>query len=589
MRARTLAGLGVFALLALGGACGRSAPPPDTPPAADTAQAIVVGAGLAGLSAAVEMGRRGVDVLVVDRNSVAGGHTVLAGGVALVQTPVQEAAGIEDSPEQAYRDWMSWTEDGDAEWTRYYAEHSRDMIYDWVTEMGVKFVRVAPGHGNSVPRFHFTSGRAVHLVLPIYRTALGLPNVRFLFNHRVDRLLRDGDRVTGIVATDLRSGAQQSLRAAHVVLATGGFENDTDRVLANWMPDLPRPDRLFSGAAPSATGSGHDMAIAAGARLDRIDRHYIYVNGLPDPRDPGHHHALTAGNEASLWVNAQGRRFTNEAGYDKDILVDILRQTPNTYWAIFDNATRDGFAARGAAWLKNPGEGQPLLDDPAIVLQAQTLGELAAMAKLPEAALRETVQRYNAMIDAGTDTDFGRFASADDAPPKVSTPPYFAVQLFLMTRKTMGGVAVDRQMRALDDAGRVVPGLYAVGELNGSLGINGRHGLDGTFLGPAILSGRLAGQSIAAAYPDAAPTQGQGAPVADARGDADWRPALTTTDLDKLLAVSRDGYWHFEASHTLVRERGYPCTACHSSRLPFAPVTDSAGRLAQTAVCTTCH
>jgi len=587
MSARIPAGFTVCALLALGGACDRSAPPSDAQPTADAAQAIVVGAGLAGLSAAVEMGRRGVDVLVVDRNSVAGGHTVLAGGVALVQTPVQEAAGIDDSPQQAYRDWMSWTEDGDAEWTRYYAEHSREMIYDWVTAMGVKFVRVAPGHGNSVPRFHFTSGRAVHLVLPIYRTALGLPNVRFLFNQRVDRLLRDGNRVTGIVATDLRSGAQQTLRAANVVLATGGFENDTDRVLANWMPDLPRPDRLFSGAAPSATGSGHDMATAAGARLDRIDRHYIYVNGLPDPRDPEHHHALTAGNESSVWVNAQGRRFTNEAGYDKDILVAILRQTPNAYWAIFDNAARDGFAARGAAWLKNPGQDHPLLEDPAVVLQAQTLGELAQMAKLPEAALRETVGRYNAMIDAGTDTDFGRFSSPDDTPPKISQPPYFAVQLFLMTRKTMGGVAVDRQMRALDDGGRVIPGLYAVGELNGSLGINGRHGLDGTFLGPAILSGRLAGQSIAAAYPDAAPAQG--APDADARGDAGWRPALTAADLDKLLAVPRDGYWHFETSHALVRERGYPCTACHSSRLPFAPVTETAGRLAQTAVCTTCH
>jgi len=584
MTARTLAGLGVCALLALGGACSRS-----VPPSPDAAQAIVVGAGLAGLSAAVEMGRRGVDVLVVDQNSVAGGHTVLAGGVALVQTPVQEAAGIEDSPGQAYRDWMSWTEDGDAEWTRYYAEHSREMIYDWVTEMGVEFVRVAPGHGNSVPRFHFTSGRAVNLVLPIYRTALGLPSVRFLFNHRVDRLLRDGDRVTGIVATDLRDGAQSSLRAVNVVLATGGFENDTDRVLANWMPDLARPDRLLSGAAPSATGTGHDMAMAAGARLDRIDRHYIYVNGLPDPRDHEHRHALTAGNESSLWVNAQGRRFTNEAGYDKDILVDILRQTPNSYWVIFDSAARDDFGARGAAWLNNAGQGHPLLDDPATVLRAQTLGDLAALAELPEAALRDSVDRYNAMIDAGADSDFGRFASADDAPPKISVPPYYAVQLFLMTRKTMGGVAVDREMRAVDGGGRVVPGLYAVGELNGSLGINGRHGLDGTFLGPAILSGRLAGQSIAATYPDTASVAEQAAPVTDGRDDADRRLTLTAADLDRLLAVHRDGYWHFEVSHALVRERRYSCTACHSSRLPFAPVTDNAGRLAQTVVCTTCH
>ena len=128
------------------------------------ADVIIVGAGLAGLSAAVEMGRSGIQVLVVDLNSVAGGTAVRAGGVAMVATPVQEQAGIPDSPDQAARDWMEWTEDGDAEWIRYYAQNSRKMIYNWVTDMGVEFVRVIPSHGNSVPRFHFTEGRAVHLV-----------------------------------------------------------------------------------------------------------------------------------------------------------------------------------------------------------------------------------------------------------------------------------------------------------------------------------------------------------------------------------------------------------------------------------------
>jgi succinate dehydrogenase/fumarate reductase flavoprotein subunit len=79
--------------------------------------AVVVGAGLSGLSAAIEMGRAGVRVLVVDMNSVAGGHAVLAGGVALVGTPVQEKAGVKDSPDLAVKDWMDWTDDGDPAWT----------------------------------------------------------------------------------------------------------------------------------------------------------------------------------------------------------------------------------------------------------------------------------------------------------------------------------------------------------------------------------------------------------------------------------------------------------------------------------------
>ena len=137
---------------------------PQEPEMRFDADAIFVGAGISGLSAAVDMGRTGVDVLVVDMNSVAGGHAIIAGGVAIVGTPVQQKAGFVDSPDLAYADWMEWTEDGDPEWTRYYVENSREMIYDWATELGVEFVRAAPAHANSVPRFHFTEGRAVHLV-----------------------------------------------------------------------------------------------------------------------------------------------------------------------------------------------------------------------------------------------------------------------------------------------------------------------------------------------------------------------------------------------------------------------------------------
>ena len=552
------------------------------------AQAIVIGAGLSGLSAAVEMGRSGVEVLVVDMNSVAGGHAVLAGGVALVATPVQERAGIQDSPDLAYRDWMEWTEDGDPEWTRYYADNSREMIYDWVSEMGVEFVRVAPGHGNRVARFHFTRGRAVHLVLPIFRTALSMPNVSFLWNTRAEDLLVEDQRISGVVVKDLRSGKLRTLLAPHVVLATGGFESDLERVLANWTPGLPQPDRLLIGSAISATGSGHDMASEAGAALARIDHHYIYVNGVVDPRDPERSHALTAGNDHSMWVNAKGQRFTNETGFDKDILVDLLKQEPSTYWMIFDETSRDRFGARGSAWLKNPMQGHPILDNPLSAERAQSLGELAAMTGLPADALAQSVQRFNSMVEAGEDTDFGRFSRGDEAPFKIEQAPFYAVQMFPMTRKNMGGVAIDRQARALDHRGQVIPGLYAVGELNGSVGINGKHGLDGMFLGPAILTGRLAGQSIAAAYaagPEM-PAIERSLPPPDA---SNWQAAPTAQDLESLLAESRDGYWHFQVSHHLVIERGYACARCHSAQLPFSPLYDRESMLAQIRVCTHCH
>jgi flavocytochrome c len=554
------------------------------------ADVIIVGAGLAGLSAAVEMGRSGIQVLVVDLNSVAGGTAVRAGGVAMVATPVQERAGIQDSPDQATRDWIAWTEDGDAEWISYYAQNSRKMIYDWVTDMGAEFVRVVPSHGNSVPRFHFTEGRAVHLVLPLFRTALRLPNVSFLWNTRAENLLIEDKRVSGVEVKNLRTGELRTLRTSHVVLATGGFESDLDRVLANWTPDLPLPDHLMIGSSVNATGSGHDMASDAGAALSRIDRHYIYINGAPDPRDPKGKRVLTVGNDDSMWVNAKGQRFTNETGFDKDILVDLLQQKPSSYWMIFDHTTRGEFGMRGAAWLKNSTPAHPLLDNPQVTKKAGSLQELAAMSGLPAEALTRSVQRFNAMVEAGEDTDFGRFSGGDNVPSTIEKAPFYALQMFPMTRKNMGGVAVDKQTRALDRQGQVIPGLYAVGELTGSVGINGKHGLDGMFLGPAILTGRLAGRSIAAAY-----TREQEAlltevdPPLPQQDAGDWEAALTAADLQLLLAISRDGYWHFEESHQLVLDRNYQCSWCHSARLPFSGVSDRASRLLQTEVCTTCH
>ncbi len=555
------------------------------------ADAIVVGAGLAGLSAAVEMGRGGVDVLVVEMNSMAGGHAGMAGGVAIVGTPVQENAGFLDSPDLAYEDWMEWTEDGDPKWTRFYVENSREMIYDWATELGVEFVRAAPAHANSVPRFHFTAGRAVHLVLPIYRTALSLPSVSFQWNKRAERLIVENGRIAGVVVRDLRTDEVITLRAPNVVLATGGFESDLERVLANWTPGLPAPQRLLIGSAVSATGSGHDMAVAAGAALTKMNRHYIYVNGLVSPRDPEGIRALTAGNDSSIWVNVQGERFTNEAGFDKDILVDLLNQDGSTYWAIFDENTRDDFGSRGAAWLNTATDGHPLLDNPDTANKAQSLEELAAMAGLPSEALIASVQQFNRMVEAGVDTEFGRFGQVGNVPPKIAQPPFYAVQMFPMTRKSMGGVAIDMQGRALNDEGQVLPGLYAAGEINGSVGINGKHGMDGMFLGPALLTGRLAGMTIAAEH--AAETEALATtpllpedPLPDA---ATWQASLTAVELQSLLASPRDGYWHFEMSHNLVVEREYECTLCHSAQMPFFPLNNLESKLAQTQVCTNCH
>ena len=246
---------------------------------------------------------------------------------------------------------------------------------------------------------------------------------------------------------------------------------------------------------------------------------------------------------------------------------------------------------RGVEWIKTPTDGHPLLDNPAITSKAMTLDELAQLAGIPGDALAASVARYNAMIDTGEDSDFNRFPEMNDAPPRIERPPFYAMRFYPMTRKSMGGVVIDADGRAIADNGEIVPGLYAVGELTGSVGINGKHGMDGMFLGPAVVTGRVAGRTIAAAHADRdASVEIMAAPAEDSLPDsASWEPSLTAAELESFLATPRDGYWHFETSHGMVLECQFECTLCHSAEVPFFPVNNRSSKLAQVEICANCH
>ena len=135
-----------------------------------------------------------------------------------------------------------------------------------------------------------------------------------------------------------------------------------------------------------------------------------------------------------------------------------------------------------------------------------------------------------------------------------------------------------------------VPGLYAAGEATGVAGINGSYGGSGTFLGPSVYTGRIAGRAAAqASAAVAASDPGEvSAAVAVRATDADG-PMLKAADLSELLANSRPGYWHFEQAHALVRERGWDCTDCHSTDWPTGPAVTTQQKRAQLESCARCH
>ncbi|MGH9704886.1 MAG: FAD-dependent oxidoreductase, partial [Candidatus Acidiferrales bacterium] len=464
-----------------------------------TSDVIVVGAGVAGLSAALEAARDGANVTVVDMSSVFGGHAVMSEGtVCLIGTPEQKARGIVDSPELAEKDFINWGKDSDRYWVHYYVAHSRTDIYDWVEAMGVRFDGVAWFDGNSVSRGHNTVGRGLGLVSPIYRACLNLKRIRFAWNVKATDLLREGDRIAGVRGKNLRTNEREEFHAKTVILATGGFQNNLDMVREFWPKDVRFPERILIGSGVNSVGSGHEMARAAGADYFEMDHQWNYPYGLPDPRDPTHRRGLNVHVQNSIWVNSAGNRFVNETSGPVPEMVALLQQKPATYWAIFDSDAAPHFWVSGTDWGDFSYIRKRILDDPRLVKSAETIGELAEKEGLPSAALEKTVERYNRMIAEGVDGDFHSFdASSAEKPARISKPPFYAAQIFPLSRKSMGGIRVDHSCRVVDRQGKIIPGLYAAGEAAGFGGINGKAGLEGTFLGPGILMGRVAGKDAA--------------------------------------------------------------------------------------------
>lgn len=335
--------------------------------------AIIVGAGLAGLVAANELVQAGRKVAVVDQENAAnlGGQAYWSfGGLFLVDSPEQRRLGVRDSFDLAWSDWRGsagWDRlDGDlaedewaARWGRAYVEFAAGEKRDWLRRHGIRLTPMvgwaergdgrAEGHGNSVPRFHVAWGTGTGVSGPFAARALEAQaqgRLTFHFRSRVDQLIVEAGRVTGVAGVRLAPseaprGAASSrevvgdftLRAPSVLIATGGIGGNHDKVRRFWPERLGRPPReMVTGVPAYVDGRGLDIAEAAGARLVNRDRMWHYVEGLRNwnPIWPGHGIRILPG-PSSLWLDALGRRLPFPAlpGYDTLSTLRHLRTAPD--------------------------------------------------------------------------------------------------------------------------------------------------------------------------------------------------------------------------------------------------------------------
>ncbi|MHA7652991.1 FAD-binding dehydrogenase [Mycobacterium sp. ML4] len=542
-----------------------------------TADAIVVGAGLAGLVAACELVDRGLRVLIVDQENSAnfGGQAYWSfGGLFFVNSPEQRRLGIRDSHELALQDWLGtaafdrpedyWPE----HWAHAYVDFAAGEKRSWLRARGLKIFPLvgwaerggydAQGHGNSVPRFHVTWGTGPALVEIFARQLRHRPNVRFAHRHRVDRLIVEGDTVTGVRGTVLepsddprgvtssrKAVGKFEFRGSAVLVSSGGIGGNHDLVRKNWPRRMGRPPRqLLSGVPAHVDGRMIGIAQRAGARVINPDRMWHYTEGITnyDPIWPQHGIRIIPG-PSSLWLDGAGNRlpvplfpgfdtlgtleYIAASGYDytwfvlnariieKELALSGQEQNPD----LTGQSVRQLLRARTRSGP--PGPVQAFIDRGVDFVTADSLPELVeAMNALPdveplnydtvEAAVtsrdREVANKFTkdgqiTAIRAARGYLGDRFGRVV-APHRLADPkagPLIAVKLHILTRKTLGGIETDLDSRVLKSDGTPVTGLYAAGEVAGfgGGGVHGYRALEGTFLGGCIFSGRAAGRGIA--------------------------------------------------------------------------------------------
>ena len=525
--------------------------------------ALVVGGGLAGIVAALELLRAGQRVTLVDRDTPErfGGLALWAfGGLALVGTPLQARMKIPDTPARALADWLRFGEldasdHWPLQWARHYVEQSRAGVYDWLTAEGMKFMpavnwveRGLHGEGNSLPRYHLIWGTSRHMTQRLI-AALRAANVdgrlTLLHRHRVDALDREAARLRGAWVVDEASGARQLVHAPVVVLATGGINGSHEETRRNWAVDRPMPAAMLNGAHPFADGRLHRWAVDhLGARLTHAGEMWNYAGGFPHPYPHFAGHGLSIiPCKSALWLDHAGRRIGPEplvTGFDTHWLCQRVAAQPRPWtWQLLNwrIAARE-FAISGAEHNPRIRDRQfaaflteTLFGNHRLVRQMQresphflvadTLVELAARMNaltashdIDPAVLQATADAFDANF-VGGDTLMNddqirrilharqwradRLRTCKPAPlQQAGAGPYIAIQLQLITRKSLGGLQTDLQSRALDAAGRTIDGLYCVGEAAGfgGGGASGKRSLEGTFLPGCILTARAAARSI---------------------------------------------------------------------------------------------
>lgn len=447
---------------------------------------VVIGAGGAGLAAAVSAHQNGAKVIVLEKMPKVGGNTIISGAAYNAVDPKRQSKqGIEDSIEKHFQQTY---EGGDKlakpELVRILVENAYPAL-EWLESMGMQFTdEVFTVLGGLWPRAHKPVEPLGTGYINTYMNYINnhSSDIEVLLNTKATELIKEDGKIVGVKAESPEG--QLIVKARNgVVLATGGFSANVE-MREKYNKIWPSLKNLNTTNHPGATGDGIIMAQAVGANL--IDMEQIQLLPMGDPETGSLSGNIEQAVENRIFVNKEGKRFVDE-GARRDVMTKaLLEQEDQMMWVILDsknyptkdtknnfNETIDELVAAGRAY------------------KADTLEDLAKQIGVDPNNLIEAVNKFNEAVETGGPDEFGRTLFQW----KIDTPPFYAGARVPTVHHTMGGVEINENAQVLDVNGNVIPGLYAAGEVTG--GIHGSNRLGGNALADITVFGRIAGANAA--------------------------------------------------------------------------------------------
>ena len=459
-----------------------------TLPKESTYDVVVIGAGGAGFSAAIEAKNAGANVVLLEKMPAVGGNSLISGAeMNAAKNWVQPKLGInDDSPELHAEDtYKGGDMKGDMNVIKVMTHNALDAA-KWCRDyLGVRFeddnLFFFGGHSRKralIPVGH--TGTEFITKFQAKADELGIPVIT---NMKAEELIKDkSGRVVGVKAT--MNGASYTFNAkGGVVLATGGFGANPEMV-KKYNPKID--ERFKTTDAPGTTGEALYMAERAGAQL--VNMGYIQTYPICDPISGVIELIADARFDGAIMLNQEGKRFVEEL-QRRDVLSEaILKQTGGYCWVLWN----DKIGSISNTVKEHPTEYEAFTKQ-GIMATCDDLKCVADFTKIPFDSLKGTVNRVSSMTGKGNDKDFNHRSGLVD----MTQGKYYVIKAVPSVHHTMGGVRINEKAQALTAEGKAIPGLWAAGEVTGVT--HGTNRLGGNAYTDIIVFGHIAGKAAAEA------------------------------------------------------------------------------------------